>query len=195
MKNIFIAVIMLLSVNAFAQTDVIYCGVKPIASADTKKKCNIYKLQREVTMVTEGRLSFKNSAQGDFIQEKPSYKYIVFDRSNPESWKIELYANDGRDPRDPNVSVYRLVANSISFLENTLEAAMVRDSPHGPQWTSLKVVESDKGYVFIIGDGNDMWNGKITMKWLCKKGNYDDPKKDLLVDALPMRYDYIEIDE
>ena len=107
----------------------------------------------------------------------------------------ELYANDGRDPRDPNVSVYRLVANSISFLENTLEAALVRDSPHGPQWTSLKVVESDKGYVFIIGDGYDMWNGKITMKWLCKKGNYDDPKKDMPMNDQLMRYGFIEIDE
>lgn len=186
---------MLLSANTFAQSDDTYCGVRPIASTETRKKCNIYKLQREVTMVTEGRLSFKNSAQGDFIQEKPSYKYVVFDRSNPESWKIELYANDGRDSRDPRVSVYRIVANSISFLENTLEAAIVRDSPYGPQWTSLKVVESDKGYVFIIGDSYDMWNGKITMKWLCKKGKYDEPKKDLQVDAQPMRYDYIEIDE
>ncbi len=166
-----------------------------MVSAENFKKCNIYKLQREVTKVTEGRLAFKNSAQGDFIQEKPSFKYVVFDRSDPESWKIELYANDGRDPRDPYVSVYRLVANSISFLENTLEAAIVRDSPNGPQWTSLRVVESDSGYVFIIGDACDRWNGKIIMKWVCRKGKFDDPKKDISINDHSMYYDYIEIDE
>lgn len=195
MRNTVLVILMFLGLNVFAQSEDLYCGVKPMASAETKKKCNMYKLQREVTKVTEGRLAFKNSAQGDFIQEKSSYKYVVFDRSNPESWKIELYANDGLDPRDPYVSVYRLVANSLSFLENTLEAAIVRESPNGPQWTSLRIVESDGGYVFLLGDAYDRWNGKIVMKWVCKKGTFEDPKRVVMVNDEPTYVEVIEIDE
>lgn len=179
MKNIVLAVLLLVCVNSFAQSNGLYYGVNQSASSHSWNRGSRYNLKREVTRVIEGRLAFKNSAQGDFIQENPSYKYVVFDRSNPDYWTIELCASDYADPLDPrgSMSVYRIIPQTIHYLEDGFESRIVRDSPHGPQWTSLRVVEDRDRVVYIIGDSHDRWDGKIIMKWICKKGRYTDPRR------------------
>lgn len=169
----------------YAQTTDYILGVSPLVSKERRATLNIYKPTRDVTKVTEGRLCFDGSAQGDFIQEKPSFKNIVLDKTDPKCWRIELYSNDDADySMSPQVSIYKTKGGlgCASFVENVFESMIERESPHGPQWGKLQVIETTDSYVFILSDAYDRWDGKIIMKWICKKGNFDDPKKNLEID-------------
>lgn len=182
MKRNFVIVLLLVCICGYAQTNDYILGVSPIVSKERKSTLNIYKPTREVTKVIEGRLCFKGSSQGDFIQEKPSFKNIVFDKTDLECWRIELYSHDDADPSmSPEVSIYKTKGGlgCASFVDNVFESMIERESPHGPAWTQLQVIETADMYVFILSEAHDRWNGKIIMKWICKKGNFEDPKKYL----------------
>lgn len=182
MKYLFLTVFLLFSVSAIAQdASSMTLRAFPIVSKERAKKLHLYEADREVTKVVEGRLAFQGS-NSNYIQDKPSYKCIVIDKTDRDHWKIELYAPDDADlSRAPRVSIYRTVC-CADMVDNVLTVDIEATTP-GPRWTKLGIVELDDKYIITFSGARDRWDGKIILKWICEKGNFPDPNASSSTDT------------